>query len=268
VSLLKWKISFLFFILVTSLFLLANLNNNILDKDFLLIAHRGASGCAPEHTMESYKLAKEMNADYLEIDLQISKDNTLVAMHDSTVDRTTNGTGRVDSLTIDELKKLDAGSWFDQSFNQSTIPTLEEVLDEFGHDVNYYIEVKAENGIEKLLLTLLDDYDLLDNYGQVIIQSFHVDSLKLINKLNKKIPLIQLGSIEDFSSKEKLEYISNYAIGIGLNYKDIDKNYTEEVKNHNLKLHPFIVNNTEDIELLIEMGVDGVFTDFLDAYTP
>lgn len=82
------------------------------QQHFLIIGHRGASGYAPEHTIEAYQLAAEMGADYLEIDLQQTKDGELVAMHDETVDRTTNGKGLVKSYSLKELQQLDAGSWF------------------------------------------------------------------------------------------------------------------------------------------------------------
>ena len=97
------------FLLLTSIFLVSCSNNepvakevSILESDkLLIIAHRGASGYAPEHTMESYKLAKELGADYLEIDLQMTKDGQLVAMHDETVDRTTDGEGFVSDFTLE-----------------------------------------------------------------------------------------------------------------------------------------------------------------------
>src|SRR5699024_5365908 len=92
-------------------------HEDLLSKDnFLIIAHRGASSVAPEHTLESYKHAKEMNADYIEIDLQMTEDNQLVAMHDETVDRTTNGKGKISTFTLEKLQELDAGTWFKQKY--------------------------------------------------------------------------------------------------------------------------------------------------------
>lgn len=164
------------------------------QEDFLIIGHRGASGYAPEHTIESYQLAKRMGADYLEIDLQETKDGILVAMHDSKVDRTTDKTGFVKEYTLKELKKLDAGSWFNEenpdkaneNYKGLQVPTLEEVFNEFGDHENYYIEIKSpeENkGIEKKLITILEKHHLIGNQssnGKVIIQSFSEESLKNI----------------------------------------------------------------------------------------
>ncbi|MEH7158917.1 glycerophosphodiester phosphodiesterase family protein [Neobacillus drentensis] len=88
----------------------------ISEKNFQVIAHRGDSGNAPEHTMVSYELARRLGADYIEIDLGMTKDGQLIAIHDSTVDRTTDGNGRVNSLTLSQIKELDTGSWFNQQF--------------------------------------------------------------------------------------------------------------------------------------------------------
>lgn len=108
-------------------------NHSLLSNDFIIIAHRGASGYAPEHTMEAYKLAVEMGADYIEIDLRMTSDGILVVMHDESVNRTTNGKGLVSSQSIKNLKELDAGTWFNEAFPDKAknyyvglkIPTLE-----------------------------------------------------------------------------------------------------------------------------------------------
>src|SRR5699024_5441969 len=101
----------------------------------VVIAHRGASGYEPEHTMSAYELAIEQGADYIEQDLQLTKDGHLICMHDTTVDRTTNGTGNVSDLTLAQIKQLDAG-------NGQQVPTLDEVITRFGDSTKYYIETK------------------------------------------------------------------------------------------------------------------------------
>ena len=107
--------------------------------NFLVIGHRGASAYAPEHTIVSYEMAHRLGADFIEIDLQMTKDNHLVALHDKTVDRTTNGEGQANSFLLDEIKTLDAGSWFnekypefaDPAYQNLSIPTFEEILKHF-----------------------------------------------------------------------------------------------------------------------------------------
>src|SRR5690625_6303166 len=112
----------------------------------LNVAHRGASGHAPEHTLPAYQLGEQMHADYIEIDLQMTKDGVLIAMHDETVDRTTNGTGAVKDFTLAEIKQLDAGSWFntmypdqaEQANVEIEVPYLVEVFDITCRRSRYY----------------------------------------------------------------------------------------------------------------------------------
>src|SRR5258708_9070381 len=109
----------------------------------LVIAHRGASGNAPENTLAAFRKAVALGATFIETDLQLSRDARLVAIHDATVNRTTNGQGAVHDMTLAELRRLDAGSWFGSEFAGERIPTLEEIL-EFSKkkDVVFYLEMK------------------------------------------------------------------------------------------------------------------------------
>ena len=119
-------------------------------KDIENVSHRGASGYAPEHTITSYQMGEKMHGDYIEIDLQMTKDGQLIAMHDEKVDRTTDGTGSVKEYTLNEIKELDAGSWFNEKYPESAkgeyvglqVPTLEEIFQKFGKNASYYIETK------------------------------------------------------------------------------------------------------------------------------
>src|SRR6267143_1876319 len=111
----------------------------------LVIAHRGASGNAPENTMAAFRKALALGATFIETDLQLSRDARFVAIHDATVNRTTNGQGAVHDMTLAELRRLDAGSWFGSEFAGERIPTLEEIL-QFSkkNDVVFYMELKPD----------------------------------------------------------------------------------------------------------------------------
>ena len=170
-------------------------------KDIENVSHRGASGYAPEHTIISYQMGEKMHGDYIEIDLQMTKDGQLIAMHDEKVDRTTDGTGSVKDYTLEQIKQLDAGSWFNEKYPQYAkpeyeglqVPTLEEVFQKFGKNASYYIETKSPNiypGMEKELLRLVDKYDI--NKKTLLVQSFSADSLKIMNELDPSVKLIQL----------------------------------------------------------------------------
>lgn len=242
------------------------------------IAHRGASGHAPEHTMPAYRLGKEMNGDFIEIDLQMTKDGVLIVMHDEKIDRTTNGSGYVKDLTLAEIKKLDAGSWFNRAYPEKAqslyeglqVLTLEEVIETFGQGSCYYIETKAPEiypGMEKELVRLLKKHKLTNQNAKVVIQSFSQDSLLKMNKLAPEIPLVQLISYSKPAviTHDELDKIKDYAIGVGINYRKIDRNFVEQVQSHGLLIHLYTVNKRADMERLIEWGVNGMFTNYPDV---
>ena len=112
------------------------------------IAHRGASGTAPENTLPAIDSALAAGVDYIEIDVHLSLDGKVIVIHDATVDRTTNGTGKVQKLTAEYIQSLDAGSWFGEPFIGVKVPTLEEVIRHIDGKVKLLIEIKKK-GKEK-----------------------------------------------------------------------------------------------------------------------
>lgn len=257
-------------------------NSSIYEKKIVNIAHRGASGHAPEHTIPAYQLGEQMEGDYIEIDLQMTKDGRLIAMHDEKVDRTTNGTGLVKDLTLAEVKKLDAGTWFNEKYPQLakkkyeglTVPTLEEVFKKFGRQANYYIETKSPDvypGMEEELLKVLKNYKMVDSKGRtknVLIQSFSKESLMKVHEMNQKLPLVQLFSYKNQAtiSDEELESIKEYAIGVGPNFSKVDGQYVKMVRDHDLQFHPYTVNERADMKKALEWGATGLFTNYPDVF--
>lgn len=154
-----------------------------------IFAHRGSSGSHPENTIVAFKEAERAGADGIEIDVNMTKDNELVVIHDQTVDRTTNSKGRVIDFTLEEVQKFDAGSWFSEEFTEERIPTLKEVL-HLVQDNKLLLNIELKNvgihypQIEEKMIKEIEDYDLED---QVIISSFNHYSLKKINELNPKL---------------------------------------------------------------------------------
>ncbi|EAL11082.1 glycerophosphoryl diester phosphodiesterase [Bacillus cereus G9241] len=188
-------------------------------------------------------------------------------MHDETVNRTTNGTGLVKEHTLEEIKKLNAGSFFNEKhpslakkeFEDAKVPTLEEIIETFGHGANYYIETKSPDeyaGMEEELLEIIKHYEISDN---VIIQSFSKESLQKIHSLDVNIPLVQLLSYKKAVQLTELEIkkYKTYCIGLGMNYKYIDSAYVKRIKKHGLEVHPFTVDNEKDMKKLLLWGVDA-----------
>jgi glycerophosphoryl diester phosphodiesterase len=255
-----------------------------LDGPVLNIGHRGASAYAPEHTFAAYDLALEQGADYIEIDLQMTADGVLVALHDKTLNRTTDAPegvperycrGLVSKKTLEQIKMCDAGSWFSPEYAGEQIPTLEEIFQRYGTSVNYYIETKnpdAAPGMEEELVRLLGEYGLIEPAAenwQVLIQSFSAESLMKIHELEPSLPLIQLYWAGTSKSIQRdLDAVSEYAVGIGPYKQDVDAALVEAAHEHCLAVHPYTVNTVEEMEALISVGVDGMFTnnpDLLDG---
>jgi glycerophosphoryl diester phosphodiesterase len=255
------------------------------DAPVLNIGHRGASGYAPEHTIPAYDLALRLGADYIEQDLQMTRDGVLVALHDDTLDRTARGpkgncTGPVIEKTLKQIKTCDVGTWFNETYPQYAkpeyvglkIPTLEEVFQRYGKSVNYYIETKnpeAAPGMEEELLRLMDEYGLTQPAAerwQVLIQSFSPASLQKIHALEPSLPLIRLYSGEETSAtiQADLDVARTYAVGIGPSKTDVDAPLVTAAHAHCLDIHPYTVNEKPEMEALISLGVDGMFTNFPD----
>jgi glycerophosphoryl diester phosphodiesterase len=273
-------ITFICFLIVVSVFMCYQMNEHKHTKAITQsnhiknIAHRGASVYAPEHTIAAYKLGQQLKGDYLEIDLQMTKDGHLIAMHDETLNRTTNGKGLVKEHTLEEIKQLNAGSYFNEkypnlaktAFEIAKVPTLEEIIETFGHNANYYIETKSPDeypGMEEKLLEIIDKYEIKD---KVIIQSFSEDSLRKIHSINVHIPLVQLLSYKKAVQLTELdiEKYKTYCIGLGMNYKYIDSGYVKKIRKHGLEVHSFTVDNEKDMKKLLSWGVDGMFTNYPD----
>jgi glycerophosphoryl diester phosphodiesterase len=214
-----------------------------------LIAHRGASAYAPEHTAAAYRLAIAQGADYVEQDLQVTKDGQLVCLHDLTLERTTNvkevfpGRSRtanregreltgwhVTDVTLAEIKQLDAGSWFDPKFKGEKILTFQEAIDLIKGKAGLYPETKAPEvygsagfDMEKLVMDVLAKNGLdrpgADPKTPVFIQSFSAESLKKMRLTMKvTLPLLFLVTERDrdaWLTKEKMAEIRTFASGIG-----------------------------------------------------
>jgi glycerophosphoryl diester phosphodiesterase len=258
------------------------------QADVAVIAHRGASGYAPEHTFAAYDLAVEQGADYLEQDLQLTKDGQLVVLHDPTLDRTARGpaadcTGAVGDKTLEQLGACEVGSWFneahpdraDPAFAEERIPTLAQVLDRYGPKVRYYIEVKApedQPGIEDALLDLLATAELHSPDGDlppVVIQSFSADSLRRIHERRPDLPLVQLigaNAAPDGAALDgaALDEIARYAVGIGPASVLVDQALVDAADERCLDVHPYTVDDPAEMARLLALGVGGMFTDTPD----
>lgn len=251
----------------------------------VVIAHRGASAVAPEHTHAAWERALDMGADYIEQDLQMTRDGVLIVLHDDTLDRTTRGsgcTGRVIERTLDEIRHCSAGAWFnelrptlaDSAFDDERIPTLDEVLRRYAGRARFYIETKnpAEApGMEDALIALLRAHGLADGVERdglpaVILQSFSAESLRRLAELAPALPRVQLLSADAPGDLvAQLDGIAAYAHGIGPSRTRVDAALVAAAGALGLFVHPYTVNDEAEMRRLLGLGVDGLFTDRPDA---
>lgn len=248
-----------------------------------VIAHRGASGHAPEHTFAAYDQAVAMGADYIEQDIALTLDGVLVCLHDDSLDRTARGpaancSGQVATKTLAQLKTCDMGSWFNEAFPGrarpeyagQTMPTLEEVFQRYGTSVNYYIETKtlgSPRPMEQELLRLINLYGLREGAvtrRQVLVQSFTPESLLRMRALDADLPLIQL--LFGGSNPATIAAASAYSFGIGPPAAEATAANIASAHAAGLAVHPYTVNEVEDLTRMGNSCVDGMFTNFPDRY--
>lgn len=231
----------------------------------LIIAHRGASSYAPENTLSAFKKAVEMGSDGIEFDVQLSKDGHVVIIHDATVNRTSNGNGKVKSLTLKQLKELDFGSWFSKEFKNETICTLEEVfnyLKNWNGLIN--VEIKKEwlqfNSIENKVVDLIAKFDLRN---RIIVSSFSTLSLLKIKRIDKDI---QTGILYSSSAKRLYLFAKLFKVdAIHPWYQNVTKDMIKTAVKNNFKINTYTVDAPSKIKKLADLRVDGIITNVPDV---
>jgi glycerophosphoryl diester phosphodiesterase len=227
---------------------------------FLVIAHRGASSYAPENTVAAYDLALEMEVRHIELDVELTSDNQVVVIHDDTVDRTTDGTGPVTSYSLEALKSLDAGAWFDPQFSGQRIPTFEEVLGLYKGRLHFHTEIKGRSP------TLArHTADVIRKQGveeQVTITSFQYERLREMRTYAPELPAGWL-------VREVNDTIIAQAHEIGLSQLCPQANtVTPELvyRLHAEGLFPraWGVTNKELMAQVVHAGADGMTVNFPD----
>lgn len=215
----------------------------------LILGHRGASGEAPENTLRAFALAAAQGADGIELDVQPTADGVLVIMHDETVDRTTNGAGRVAELSYAALAALDAGGG-------ERVPTLAEALQLARGRLLVDIEIK-DPGIEPEVAALVDQLGMTD---RVVISSFLPASLAAMRAVAPALPRWLLSV--DWSPAVLATALALGAAGVAPRYPAIDAMLVETAHRHGLAVIAWTVNQLGDLRRLLDLGLDAVITDY------
>jgi len=246
--------------------------NVTVARAFHIIAHRGASASAPENTLSAFGKAVAMGADILELDVRQTKDSQLVIMHDGSVGRTTNGSGNIRDFSLEELRQLDAGSWFDPKFANERIPTLAHVFDSIPRPFTFLVEIKegssASPGIEARVVKLVHDRRI---ENRVILKSFDDVILDSLRRIAPEIPRLKI-IVTQFSL---LNIIIEHGVNFGTVFDDsvqylqhhwfgLTKDFVTEAHEHGYGLFVWDVNDVERMKEFVLMGVDGIETDYPD----
>lgn len=229
-----------------------------------IFAHRGFSSQYPENTMTAFRKALEAGADGIEMDARLTQDGKIVIMHDPTIDRTTNGKGKVRSLTFKEILGLDAGIKKGVVFENERVPVLEQVLDELGGKLLLNIELcNYDEGDNRQLanqtVELIEKYRLVDS---VIISSFRFNNLVYVKDKNPNIScglLAKQGLLGAFARN-----VLNHSVSVDALhpfFTDATPGLIRREQQCGRKIRAWVVNDQKDIRQVYELGVDAIFTD-------
>ena len=234
-----------------------SLNVGILTRT-QVTAHRGASKAAPENTMPAFEAAIESGADYIELDVQLTKDGELVVFHDDNIKRTTNGNGILTNMTYDELQKYSAGSWFkgDGSFDDVKIPKLSEVLELVGHDILLNIEIKSHGNVKataEKVVELVEEYDI---GSSCYITSFSYQALKKVKELQPKIKTALIANIAPSTVYSQMKYID----AVSMNYLFVNSSVVNYAHHSGKKVFVWTVDRSGEMKKMMALGVDNIIT--------
>jgi glycerophosphoryl diester phosphodiesterase len=227
-----------------------------------IIAHRGASGHAPENTFAAFERAVQLGAKFIETDLQLTRDAQFVAIHDAYLDRTTNGRGAVHEHTLAELRQLDAGKWFDREFMDQRIPMLAEIL-QFARkqDVVFYLEIKYRSawGMEQ---TLAGQLAKAENAARTIVISFDAATLSSLRRLE---PAIMTGLLVENGKSDPLKAaLDAGARQLCPKVDLVTPELVERAHRADLQVVTWTVNDPHEMRAAMDAGVDGIMTDLPD----
>lgn len=244
-----------------------------MQKDFhgkslpLIIAHRGDSANFPENTIPAFESALAKNADIIEIDVFPTKDRQVVLLHDQDLERTTSGRGKVWNYPLAELKKLDAGSWFDAKFKDTRLPTLEEVLDKFGGKMMINIEIKHDAphdpgfSLEKQIIGMISERKLT---GSVFISSFDYEKLRAIRSLSPDIMVSVLAGDSEKPADVLKKVKALNAIAYSPKLRNVSGELVKLLHDNEIMVIPWVSrgdNNQTSMSKALKIGCDGFFAD-------
>ncbi|WP_239647006.1 glycerophosphodiester phosphodiesterase [Nocardiopsis salina] len=248
------------------------------ERPLVAVAHRGASGHAPENTLAAIEAAGRLGAETVEVDVQLTSDGEPVLMHDTSLERTTDieevhpdlDSYDVGDLTLEQIEQVEAGSWFDPVFEGEPVPTLSDALDTLESlDLNLFLEVKdpeTHPGIEE---TLAEELSSRDHWMEqnpaweprrLVVESFDWDSMEESKDL---MPSVSHGLLGEVPEDELGDY--EWSHMVNPNHEGLTSDYVEAVHEAGYEIMPYTINDQDRMVELLELGVDGFVTDYPDV---
>ncbi|MBV6401164.1 MAG: Glycerophosphodiester phosphodiesterase [Anaerolineales bacterium] len=229
----------------------------------VIFAHRGASAYAPENTLAAFELAVAQGADAIELDVKLSSDGHAVVIHDDTVDRTTDGVGRVKELTLAELRSLDAGASFSEKYRGEKIPLLEEVFEAVGRRSFINVELtNYDNKKDHLVETVCMLVKKFNLQQRILFSSFHAKNLAKARGLMPGAPRGLL-AVNDYRGIWQRSFMFAFGDYHALHpyLENTSPQQVQRVHRMKRRVHVWTVNAEEEMRRLFRWGVDGIFTD-------
>ena len=230
-----------------------------------VIAHRGFSGAAPENTIAAVRAAIEIQADMAEIDVTLTADGHIVVIHDETLDRTTNGSGKVSDFSRAELQLLDAGAWFAPTFAGERIPSLDAVLDEIEDRILLNVEIKSEavdRGVVPKVASSIRKRGMVD---KVVVSSFSPTALQQMHSVAPEIRTAVLYNTTFHKGQDSVEIVTDLGASVfNIKRQRLTGKMMRRCREHDIPVGIYTVNKPARMRRLVKKGVNAIFTDHPD----
>jgi glycerophosphoryl diester phosphodiesterase len=240
---------------------LARFKSKLPARDIVTVGHSGVQKYATENTRISYVMAVEAGAPIVEIDTALTSDGQIILMHDKTVDRTTNGKGKVAELTLEQIRKLDAGSWFDLKYKGEPVPTIDEIDQVVRGKAAIMFDLKAE-GQGKAIAEWLGRSKFPRD--QVILAPWEDAEGVAVRQYVKDVPMIRLTSKLPTASFDDAYFAKMKQMGFSgfsINWQNLTDDFVRAAQKNGMKIYVWTINDAPDISGAALLGVDGVVTD-------
>ncbi|MCG9125997.1 hypothetical protein JT359_00195 [Candidatus Poribacteria bacterium] len=223
---------------------------------WIRIAHRGASGIAPENTIAAFKKAIEIGVDAVELDLQGTADGEVVVIHDASLDRTTDQSGQIKDSSLETIKQADAGTWFDTKFAGESVPTLAEALVAIADNAIALLEIK-DVSVTESVVRIVQKMDMVE---QSVIISFNSSAIQTVRSLEPRLPTgYIIGSKENIQPIQLCQQLGLLGSNLlNVDHRLVTEDFIYEIRRRGITLWCWTVDDMDRMRELQEFGIQGI----------